>query len=348
MHSKLPRMSKGCRARLLKRGEASRDPATAIRFRIVVHASMKHPPAAIARVLFCAVSTVCRTIETFLKEGEQGLIDGRSANGRRIADAVFDDKLVEVLAHAPQRFGWDRTTWTRELLCATLAEQGQPKVSVSTMGRALRRVGAALRRPKPVVACPWPSWKRKSALRQLRKLAAASSIDEPVFYEDEMDIHLNPKIGPDWTLPGQRRLVVTPGKNEKRYAAGAMHAGTGRITWVIGVKKTSALFCDLVAALVASYRRAKRIHLILDNYIVHTSKITRRFIEKLGAKVVLHFLPPYCPDDNRIERVWLDLHANVTRNHRYRSIDEVVAAVVRYLDSRNADGPNLATLRCAA
>ena len=37
---------------------------------------------------------------------------------------------------------------------------------------------------------------------------------------------------------------------------------------------------------------------------------------ELTGKVVLHFLPPYCPDDNRIERVWLDLHANVTRNHR--------------------------------
>jgi transposase len=31
---------------------------------------------------------------------------------------------------------------------------------------------------------------------------------------------------------------------------------------------------------------------------------------------VLHFLPPYCPDDNRIERLWKDLHDNVTRNHK--------------------------------
>ena len=31
--------------------------------------------------------------------------------------------------------------------------------------------------------------------------------------------------------------------------------------------------------------------------------------------MVLHFLPPYCPDHNRIERLWKDLHDNVTRNH---------------------------------
>ena len=30
---------------------------------------------------------------------------------------------------------------------------------------------------------------------------------------------------------------------------------------------------------------------------------------------MLHFLPPYCPQGNKIERVWEDLHGNVTRNH---------------------------------
>src|SRR5688572_4690975 len=34
------------------------------------------------------------------------------------------------------------------------------------------------------------------------------------------------------------------------------------------------------------------------------------------VRVALHFLPPYCPTVNRIERLWLDLHAVVTRNHR--------------------------------
>jgi hypothetical protein len=34
-------------------------------------------------------------------------------------------------------------------------------------------------------------------------------------YEDEVDIHLNPKIGPDWMTRGQQKEVMTPGKNEK-------------------------------------------------------------------------------------------------------------------------------------
>jgi len=47
--------------------------------------------------------------------------------------------------------------------------------------------------------------------------------------------------------------------------------------------------------------------------------------------VALHFLPPYCPDDNRIERVWLDLHSNGTRNHRCRTVKELMGRVVAFL-----------------
>ena len=48
--------------------------------------------------------------------------------------------------------------------------------------------------------------------------------DEVAVYEDEVDIHLNPKIGLDWMVTGQQKEVLTPGQNEKRYLAGALNA----------------------------------------------------------------------------------------------------------------------------
>jgi transposase len=94
-------------------------------------------------------------------------------------------------------------------------------------------------------------------------------------------------------------------------------------------------FCKLVWKLAGEYRRARRIHLIVDNYIIHSSKKTRAFLAQFGGRVVLHFLPPYCPDDNRIERAWLDLHANVTRNHRCKSMEELMAHVVAFMRAYN-------------
>lgn len=57
----------------------------------------------------------------------------------------------------------------------------------------------------------------------------------------------------------------------------------------------------------------------------------QRFLAQFGDRIILHFLPPYCPDDNRIERVWLDQHANVTRDHRRSSMEELMVQVVAFL-----------------
>ncbi len=151
---------------------------------------------------------------------------------------------------------------------------------------------------------------------------------------DEVDLHLNPRIGPDWMLPGTQREVMTPGQNEKRHLAGAYDPVHQRLVYVTGDRKASWLFLNLLRALLDAYRWARRIHLILDNYIIHKSRLTRAWLGHHGDKLRLHFLPPYCPNENKIERLWLDLHANVTRNHRCRTIDELLCAVHGYLGRR--------------
>ena len=77
-------------------------------------------------------------------------------------------------------------------------------------------------------------------------------------------------------------------------------------------------------------------------------KKTKRFLAQFGDRVVLHFLPPYCPDYNRIERVWLDLHANVTRNHRCKSIEDLMAHVFAFLRAYNRRSTLNPSLRLAA
>jgi len=74
------------------------------------------------------------------------------------------------------------------------------------------------------------------------------------------------------------------------------------VIWVKGDHKHSVLFIELLKKLNRLYADVKVIHIILDNYVIHTSNITQKAIEKFNGKIVLHFLPPYCPDDNKIER----------------------------------------------
>jgi hypothetical protein len=224
----------------------------------------------------------------------------------------------------------------RELLIKTLRRLTGVKIGLSTMSRALRLIGARRGRPKPTVHCPWPEAEKQACLQEIEHLVTHVPANEVVVYEDEVDIHLNPKIGADWMLRGQQKQVLTPGKNEKRYLAGAQETRTKELITVEGQRKDTALFVLLLWELTQRYPQAKRIHVVLDNYAIHTTKLVAESLATpLGRKLRLHFLPPYCPDDNRIERTWQDLHANVTRNHRCATMPQLMRNVRSYIRRRN-------------
>ena len=325
----------------------SRDADLTRRILTVVDWADGWPPGFIAEALRCHPSTVRRTLNRYRSEGPAGLVDRRKDNGRRKVDEDYLKTLAGLVHGRPTDFGERRPTWTQELLVKVAAQKTGVEVSTQTMSRALAQIEARLGRPRPSVNCPWPRRKRKRRIAGIRRLIRDLPSDEVAFWSDEVDVHLNPKIGPDWMAKGQQKEVVTPGKNEKRYIAGAIHVRTKRMTWVTGERKTSALFVSMLWRLASRYRRYRVIHVVLDNYIIHKSKITQRAVAAFGGKVKLHFLPPYCPNDNPIERVWEDFHANVTRNHCCRSMGELMANAERHLAKRN-EGLGPARARKAA
>ncbi len=79
---------------------------------------------------------------------------------------------------------------------------------------------------------------------------------------------------------------------------------------------------------------------MLDNYTIHSSKRTQRWLRDHGRRLRLHFLPPYGPDDNRIERcVWRELHSNVTYNRQCETIYDLVREAIAYLIRHNRRCP---------
>ncbi len=308
-----------------------------IRYQILYALVQNQTPRHIAQVLNCSLSLVYKVADRFLQQGEGGLVDRREDNGPDPVPWVYNYWLRRVVAKSPQDFGYHRPTWTLELLIEVLARKAGRRIAPSTMSRLLQENGIRRKRPKPYVKCPWPQAKKRRKLNKLRRLRDHLPADEVLLYADEVDIHLNPKIGPDYMLRGQQKKVRTPGKNEKSYLAGGLDYRTGKLVWVEWANKSSDLFIFFLWEVAKAFPRAKKIHLILDNYKVHKSKRTKIALESLQHRIVLHFLPPYCPDDNKIERLWEDLHSNVTRNHRCRTMQKLMEEVRWYLHNRAAE-----------
>jgi transposase len=280
-------------------------------------------------------TTIYRVAKRFRERGEASLWDGRENNGAEKLSETFLGILDQVVRSSPRDHGWRRSTWTRELLVETMARKTGVRIHVGTMSRALALIKARRGKPRPRVKCPWHPAVKTRRLNQISRLVALLPKNEVAVYEDEVDVHLNPKIGLDWMGLGQQKDVMTPGQNEKRYLAGALDVRTKEIHWVEATKKDAWLFMDLLKKLTAVYPHARVIHVILDNYKIHKSSIIEIALTHFASRVRLHFLPPYCPDYNRIERAWQDLHAHVTRNHQCSSMKELMSEVRYYLRKRN-------------
>jgi transposase len=330
----VPRLRLSVKDRLLRHLRLCRDPGLKTRYLVIVNLLAGRCPQQTAAVLALHRATVYRVAARFRDHGEWGLYDRRQGNGPTKVDRAYREVLEKTVRATPQAYGWSRPTWTRELLVLALRRQTGVRIHVGTLSRALRRIGARRGRPRPTVGCPDGENPKRWRLYQIRRLLRELPADEVAVYADEVDIHLNPKIGWDWMAQGQQKEVRTPGKNRKRYLAGALDARSGELLWVSAAHKDSWLFIRLLVRLWKRYPRAKVIHVIVDNYSIHGSDLTKWALGCAGGRIKLHPLPTYSPKHNRIERVWEDLHAKVTRNHTCRTMDRLMRRVYYYLYRR--------------
>jgi transposase len=331
----LPKPGFFVKQRFEKRFRQCRQASVRIRYLIIINVWNGRSARAIEKTLKVHNTTVYRVVKRFRERGEASLWDGREDNGVEKLSEDFLGLLDRIVRSNAQDHGWRRPTWTREMLVATMLRKTGVRIHVATMSRALASIRARRANPRPRVKCPWFPAVKTRRLNALRLLLATLPRREVAVYEDEVDVHLNPKIGLDWMGKGQQKEAWTPGQNQKRYLAGAMDVRTGEIHWVEGDKKDSWLFLDMLHKLTVVYAQAPVVHIILDNYGIHSSKIIAVALSHFAARVRLHFLPPYSPDHNAIERVWQDLHANVTRNHRCADMPELMREVRYYLRKRN-------------
>ncbi len=154
-------------------------------------------------------------------------------------------------------------------------------------------------------------------------------------FQDEVDVHLNPKIGSMWMPRGDQAEVVTPGNNEKRHLAGSLHWRTGRLLLSApGRRRNAELFIAHLDDLRRQLRGYRVIHVVCDNARFHDCRAIRAYLIRHTGRLVLHYLPKYAPQTNPIERVWWHLHETITRNHRCQSIDELLNEVSDWADTQ--------------
>jgi transposase len=330
MTNSIPKLKRPVRRRLQKIAQFSREADYQRRAQAILLLHAGYTRTEVSEILCASRTSIRKWVKFFNKFGESGLVPEQKGRQAYTVNKVICSRLLELVQEQPKEFGWFASRWSSELLARQINEELNTAIHSSTIRRLLPKLGVMWNRASPTLCIQdrEKDWKMK----EINNALASANAENPVFYVDEADVDLNPRIGSCWSIKGKQTRIPTPGKNKKNYLAGALNAKTGQVLWVEWERKNSFLFLRLMAEIRKRYRQAKTIRLIADNYVIHKSGITKTFLEH-NKKFELLFQPVYHPWINRIELVWKQLHDTVTRNHRHSTMKKLMEDVKIFMNS---------------
>ncbi len=233
-----------------------------------------YTPSEIASFLFCSRSSVYRAVAAY--RGGTLTYGSIEAADTPAQLRSWQRSLVALVKRSPSVYGWCRTRWSCQTLSLELKARRGYSASRETIRRTLHSLGYRWKRARHVARDDDPE--RISKLARIRSLAEHLRPSEVLFFIDELDIHLLPKIGYEWMLKATQTEIMTPGQNQKRYLAGALDHLTGRITHVIAERKNRFLVIDLLRALDRKFPTAGKVYLVADNYRIHKAKAVEQWL----------------------------------------------------------------------
>jgi len=304
------------------------DGRLALRYQAIWFSHLGKSVQEIAELLDVSEGSVRNWIHIFDEHGFEGLVDDWRSGRPPKANEAYIERLLDMIHISPLLVGYSVTNWTLPLLATYMEKETGVELSGERIRQLLLKNGMRFRRAKLRVVSDDPEYDIKR--RRVEKLLAAPPKRTVILFEDETELHLNPRIQKTWHDLGSPMKVDAAGKDRKLNLFGAVNPETGTMVTRFCQHKRSN---DFVAFLrqVASNYRGWRVKIVLDNYGVHFTKRVQEFLDGVDGRIELVPLPTYSPHLNPIEGFWLFLKSHVLSNHLYADLAELKRTVLRFL-----------------
>ena len=128
---------------------------------------------------------------------------------------------------------------------------------------------------------------------------------------------------------GKTRRFIKTFSGRKRYnVLGALNFVTKKVTVVANdTYITAAEVCEMLRKVATEYV-GKPIHIVLDNARYQKCEVVTNLAQNLG--IALHYIPPYSPNLNLIERLWKHVKSRLRSKYydRFDDFKETIDSIV--------------------
>lgn len=267
----------------------------------------------LATVLRIGHSTVCTYLEDF---DSQQKTKNAPKGGK-------DSKLTDAQSQALSKHLEETTYLKVKHITAYVQNEFGVLFSRSGMNAWLQGNGFVFKRPKKVPGKIDPQ-KQEVFIKNYDELKASLKPSDEIYFVDATHPEHQSQAVCGWMKKGVQKTLQTTGKQLRLHLAGAICLQGMKIFTREYESINADAMIDFFKQLETS-SSANKIHVILDNAKSNKNKKLDEFLT--SSRIELHYLPPYSPNLNPIERLWKIMRESKLYNRYYESASTCFNAI---------------------
>ena len=222
------------------------------------------------------------------------------------------------------------TTYTKVIdICAYVEETFGVRYTISGMTKWLKQHDFSYKHPKSVPAKADLA-KQEEFIEKYLNLVADTPANEPILFIDAAHPTMATQVVCGWIKKGVDKPIAQTASRTRVNIVGAIELATMNVISCrpdyVNAETTVAFFDQIKTA----YPKAPKIHIILDQSGYHRSQLVRD--AALEKHIELHYLPPYSPNLNSIERLWKVMNEEERDNVFFPSAKMFRDAINKFFD----------------
>jgi transposase len=168
-------------------------------------------------------------------------------------------------------------------------------------------------------------------IKEFEALKRTLSPAETICFIDGVHPTHNTKLAYGWIQKGERKEISTNTGRQRLNLSGAFDIMTKKVLIQEDLSLNAESTIAFLESLEAAYPEMRKIHVFCDNARYYKNKEVMAHLTH--SKIEMHFLPPYSPNLNLIERLWKLLNERILYNKYYEKFSEFKKAVLGFLQS---------------
>lgn len=169
--------------------------------------------------------------------------------------------------------------------------------------------------------------KQREFIEKYEELKANLPKDEEIYFLDAVHPEFQSQSVCGWIKKGEIKTLPTTNKQFRLHFIGAIALDNMEVIAneykTVNAENMIEFFKNLEKNSTAS-----KIHVICDNGRSNKNKAIQEYLKT--SKIEIHYLPPYSPNLNPIERLWKIMRERKTYNKCYESFEEFCTSIRKF------------------